>query len=145
MGQGTPKSWLPLQKFSFFPFHGVFYGLKLHVTSRESCTLTGVGSEINLTINIILLIIYLPWVFLKYQTMPCKHHSYLDRLSHTLPPPLSRSPQSCEAAGARGCSPSLLPQVPGTGQLWSREAGAELLGVTQKRNDATRSKKLMKW
>lgn len=56
-----------------------------------------VGSEINLLINIILLITYLPWVFLKYQMLLCKHHSYLDRLSHTLPPPLSHLSPSCDA------------------------------------------------
>lgn len=132
-------------KLSFFSFHGIFCGLKLYVTLCESCTLTGVGSEINLIINIILLITYLPWVFLKYQMLLCKHHSYLDRLSHTLPPPLSHSSRSCEAPSAQGCCPSLRPRVLGTVQLWSHDAEVELLGVTQKRNDATRSKKLMKW
>lgn len=112
---------------------------------RTCTTLTGVGSEINLIINSILLIIYLLWGFLKYQMLLCKHHSYLDRLSHTLPPLLSHSSRSCEPPRADGCCLSLRLRVLGTGQLRSCSAEVELLGVTQKRNDATGSKKLMKW
>lgn len=109
-----------------------------HVRAADMLpTRTDVGSDINLVINIILLIIYLPWVFLKYQMLLCKHHSYLDRLSHTLPPPLSHLSLSCDAPNACGCWPSLRLWMLGTTQLWSCEVEVELLSATQKRNDAT--------
>lgn len=122
--------------FLFFPWHFLWTkSISHHV--RAADILTDVGSEINLLINIILLITYLLWFFLKYQMLLCKHHSYLDRLSHTLPPPLSHLSSSCDALNACGCWPSLLPWMLGTAQLWSCDVEVELLGVTQKRNDAT--------
>lgn len=68
-GQGMPKSWLPLQNYlpKCLPWHFLWTKAICHLTwELQICTtLTAVESEISLLINIILLIIYLPWVFLK--------------------------------------------------------------------------------
>lgn len=128
-------------KLSFFPFHGIFCGLKPCVASRESCRRAPPLQVLaHFITNIILLITYLPWAFQKYQMLLRKHHRYLERLSRTLLPPLSPSPPSREPSSAHRRCPSLRDSA-----ALEPRCKEELLGVTQSRSDATRSKKLLKW